>query len=268
MPVNYPTMKPTMKPDKRPDKTESRFRHSFVLCCLFASIGAWADSGMSSTVPTLPSDAAIQAAMSQARVQANKDMAAANKAGPLPSIAIPQASGLSVPEFMRQKGFGGAMPVVAAATERLTNQIKQERTLMVAVTLAMPDERLADYAKQATEAGAVLVLRGLPVNTSLPQVEVRIAKLNHGVNATWNIDPTVFRKFKIDKVPSAILVDDYSARKMESSCAPDVSYLRVDGDVSIREALTIMARDKSDLGKLAQTRLTGIETGNLRGLHD
>lgn len=139
---------------------------------------------------------------------------------------------------------------------------------MVAVTLAMPDERLADYAKQAKEAGAVLVLRGLPENTTLPQAEVRIAQINNGVNATWNIDPTVFRKFKINHVPAAILVDDFSARKMESSCAPDVSFLRVDGDVSIREALAIMAREKSDLGSLAQARLTGIETSGARAFHE
>ncbi|WP_298128971.1 type-F conjugative transfer system pilin assembly protein TrbC [Ferrovum sp.] len=223
--------------------------------------------GTPNTAPTLPSDSAIGAAMGQARIQLGKDIATASKAVPLPANAIPKASDLSVPDFMKQKGFGGALPV-AVATARITNQMKQERTLMVAVTLTMPDDRLMDYAQQAKESGAVLVLRGLPVNTSLPQAEVRIARINHGVNATWNIDPTVFRKFKINHVPAAILVDDFSARKMETSCAPEVSFLRVDGDVSIREALSIMARDKSDLGKLAQARLTGIETSSARGLHD
>lgn len=256
-----------MRPDKRQDKSVNGFRHGFTLFCLFASIGVWADGGTPNTAPTLPSDAAIGAAMGQARVQLGKDIATVSKASPLSANVIPKASDLSVPDFMRQKGFGGALPL-AAATDRITNQMKRERTLMVAVTLTMPDDRLMDYAQQAKESGAVLVLRGLPVNTSLPQAEVRIARINHGVNATWNIDPTVFRKFKINHVPAAILVDDFSARKMETSCAPEVSFLRVDGDVSIREALAIMARDKSDLGKLAQARLTGIETSGARGLHD
>ncbi len=256
-----------MRPDKRQDKSVNGFRHGFTLFCLFASIGAWAD-GANNMVPALPSDATINAVMGQARVQANRDMATTGKAGSLPSVAVPGVPSLSVPDFMRQKGFGGALPLAAAATDRITNQMKQERTLMVAVTLTMPDDRLMDYAQQAKESGAVLILRGLPVNTSLPQAEVRIARINHGVNATWNIDPTVFRKFKINHVPAAILVDDFSARKMETSCAPEVSFLRVDGDVSIREALAIMAHDKSNLGKLAQVRLMGIETSGARGLHE
>ncbi len=242
----------------------TKFHKRFVLFSLFASLGAWADS----VPPALPSDADINAAMQQQRVETDKALSAAIKAGPLPSKVLPKASDLSVPAFMQQKGFGGTMPLVASVTQRLTQQGKQNRTLMVAVTLAMPEERLSDYVKQAKEAGAVLVLRGVLKNETLPQTEVRIARINHGVHATWNIDPTIFRKFKINHVPATILVDDYSSSKMESSCAPDVSYLRVDGDISIREALTIMARDKSELGQLAETKLTKIETDGMGAYHE
>ncbi|WP_434782870.1 type-F conjugative transfer system pilin assembly protein TrbC [Ferrovum myxofaciens] len=221
-----------------------------------ASIGAWSDP----VQPTLPSDAAINAAMQTQQVDLAKTMDMANKAGPLPKQDAIKTENLSIPSFMQKKGFGGVAPLVASVKDQLTNQMKKERTLMVAVTLSMPNEMLIDYAKQAKEAGAVLVLRGLPTGDTLPLTEARIAKLNRGVNATWNIDPTLFRKFKIDKVPSTILVDDYAARKMELSCAPDVSYLRVDGEVSIRQALAIMSHDKSDLGHVAQKRLDQIET--------
>lgn len=245
-------------------KTITRFRKHFVLFNLFASIGAWADP----LSPTLPSDADIGAAMQKQRIETDKTLATAVQSGALPSKVLPKASDLSVPAFMQQKGFGGVMPLAQSVAQRLTQQGKQNRTLMIAVTLSMPEERLSDYAKQAKEAGAVLVLRGVPENNTLPQAEVRIARINNGVGATWNIDPTIFRKFKINHVPAAILVDDYSASKMESSCAPDVSYLRVDGDISIRQALTIMAREKSDLGSLAQARLTGIETSGARAFHE
>lgn len=137
---------------------------------------------------------------------------------------------------------------------RKTGQID----ILVFVSFSMPNELLAQYSKQAKEAGAVMVLRGL-VDNSIAKTQARALKVNAEI-APWEINPGSFRKFKIDKVPAIVLVDDDKAIADESGCAQPVSYLRIDGDISIRQALNTMKwRGDGNLAKLAEQKLKSIE---------
>lgn len=212
-----------------------------------------ADPGM----PTMPSDAEIQQKMAEQRQAFDAGLAKTQNL-PVKPI-VPAANGLNPPDFMTQHGFGGLARDAQIAASQIQSPTHNRRSLMLALTLSMPEPVLREYAKQAEESGARIILRGVPNGTTVPQVAAIVARINHGAKAEWSIDPPLFRRFKLDKVPALVLVDDEAAQKLENECAPETSFLEVDGEVSIRQGLSIMALDKSKLGVVAANKLQAIE---------
>jgi conjugal transfer pilus assembly protein TrbC len=130
--------------------------------------------------------------------------------------------------------------------------------LMIFVSFSMPDKMLIEYSKQAKEAGATLVLRGL-VENSITKTQLKAARFNP-VIADWEINPGSFRKFKIDKVPSIVIADATNDETESSGCAVPKSYLRVDGDLSIKQALYTMGwRGEGHLALQAKQKLKSME---------
>lgn len=116
---------------------------------------------------------------------------------------------------------------------------KKTSDLMVFVSFSMPDDALKDYTEQAREAGATIVLRGM-VGNSLQKTKLKAWQVSHGRSA-WEINPGIFRKFKVTRVPAIVLAQGDS-HVTESGCASPASYLRVDGAVAVRQALLLMRR--------------------------
>lgn len=141
--------------------------------------------------------------------------------------------------------FNGGRPVLP----------KSGSDLMVFVSLSMPEHALKALARQAKEAGAVMVLRGLK-GGSWPETWEALAALNQGIGAEWIIHPEGFKQFKVAKVPSIVLADGRTASVMEDGCAEAASYAALAGDVSIEQALGIMKlRGEPVISQLAVDRL-------------
>ncbi len=135
---------------------------------------------------------------------------------------------------------------------------KGDSDLIVFVSFSMPDDLLIQYSKQAKEAGATLVLRGL-YQDSLTKTQVKAAPLNPDM-AGYEINPWLFRKFKVTQVPSIVLVDSRVTKVLEDGCAMPGAYVKVDGDVSIREALSLMRwQGEKNMSSIAAKRLKVIE---------
>ena len=118
-------------------------------------------------------------------------------------------------------------------------QHKTGSDLIVFVSFSMPDEALKTYTEEARDAGATIVLRGM-VDHSLVKTQAKAWQVSHGRSA-WEINPGLFRKFKINTVPAIVLAQGDS-HVTESGCAIPKDYLRVDGSVAIRQALLLMRR--------------------------
>lgn len=130
--------------------------------------------------------------------------------------------------------------------------------LIVFVSFSMPDDLLIQYSKQAKEAGATLVLRGL-YQDSLTKTQLKAAPLNPEM-VGYEINPGLFRKFKVTRVPSIVLVDSRVTKVLEDGCALPGVYIKVDGDVSIREALSLMRwQGEKNMSAIAAKRLKVIE---------
>jgi conjugal transfer pilus assembly protein TrbC len=141
--------------------------------------------------------------------------------------------------------FNGGRPAVQ----------KTGSDLMVFVSLSMPEHVIKVMARQAKEAGAVMVMRGLKAGSWQETWKV-LAALNQGIGAEWIIHPEGFKQFKITKVPSIVLADGNTASVMEDGCARAGSYAALAGDVSIEQALGIMkVRGAPVISQLAVDRL-------------
>ena len=130
--------------------------------------------------------------------------------------------------------------------------------LLVFVSFSMPNALLASYSAQAKEAGATIVLRGM-VEGSVTKTQLRAAPLDKEF-AAWEINPGLFRKFNIKHVPAIVLADSRQAEIVEDGCAIPSSFIYIDGDLSIRQALLLMrSRGSGLMAKDAGKRLEKLE---------
>ena len=219
---------------------------AFALGCLIASHAA----SHAGAVQALPSDDQIKARMRALSGGVPEALDRAGREAPKPGevkIDVPPtlpANRLDDLEALARQ-FNGGRPVLQ----------KSGSDLMVFVSLSMPEHVIKALARQAKEAGAVMVLRGLK-GGSWQETWKTLAALNQGIGAEWIIHPEGFKQFRITKVPSIVLADGNTASVMEDGCARAGSYAALAGDVSIEQALGIMkVRGAPVISQLAVDRL-------------
>ncbi len=114
--------------------------------------------------------------------------------------------------------------------------------LFVFVTLGMSDENLKTLSQQAQALGGVLVIRGL-VNNSFKDTHKRLKDLAIPID----IDPTLFERFEVTRVPTIVLAEIKEGKLTNS-------HDKVRGNISLRSALELFAME-GDLFSLAQSFL-------------
>ncbi|UJS26416.1 type-F conjugative transfer system pilin assembly protein TrbC [Thiothrix winogradskyi] len=146
-----------------------------------------------------------------------------------------------------------AMPLAtpqSGVLDKLFSQVEapqfpalQQAELLVLVSFSMPKEALQNLAQQADKAGAVLVLRGL-VEDSLDKTAKAIqAVVEPGADATFQVNPNVFRAYGVQDVPSFVIAK--SPAKDDSTCEPGTDYVAVRGDVTLEYALRKLGENPS-----------------------
>lgn len=166
-----------------------------------------------------------------------------------------------IPAFMMQKLPKKDVNSLFRAIDTPPQEKSEEKpkyTLAIMISFSMPDNVIKAYSKQAKEAGGVILMRGLYQN-SLTKTVNKAVTVNPSM-AGWQIDPVQFRRFKVDKVPTIVLIGDADAPTLTDGCAQPVSYAKVVGDVSVRQALEIMRlRANKPLAEKAGDLLKTIE---------
>ncbi|MDY7574447.1 type-F conjugative transfer system pilin assembly protein TrbC [Actimicrobium sp. CCI2.3] len=122
-------------------------------------------------------------------------------------------------------------------------------SLLVFVSLTMPEPALVRLAAQAARAHAVLLLRGFE-NGSLKQTMTHVRRLIGTQQVAWQIDPQAFDRFAVSKAPTFVLVrGGVQAQQCgEATCLPPGAYVSVAGDVSLDYALDFIARTAPRFG--------------------
>ncbi len=132
---------------------------------------------------------------------------------------------------------------------------------LVFISFSMPEASLRSLLAESARTGSPLVLRGL-VENSMKRTVARLGELlGTGNNSETSgkptpslaIDPTLFERFGVDKVPTFVLPLDTIAPCTPDGC-PIPKHLKVAGDVSLAYALGVMAReaDGTTLGTRAE----------------
>ena len=99
--------------------------------------------------------------------------------------------------------------------------------IYIFISFSMPDAALKNYAAEAEQLGAILVMRGLK-NNSFFETKAKADELA----IMFNIDPNLFEKYQITSVP-AIIVDNHQDQNKEQ-------IKKLTGHIALSDALQIM----------------------------
>lgn len=106
--------------------------------------------------------------------------------------------------------------------------------LYIFISLTMPDELLKHYMDTARLIGAAPVLRGFKNNSYRETID---AMKDRGIDSGFLIDPTLFRKYNIDRVPALVLRSGEETLCYDNvSCIPP-DHVKATGIMSIRSFL-------------------------------
>lgn len=188
-------------------------------------------------------------ALSQAQRQSKTSSAA--QGGGLP--AITPAPGVDV-QALVEKHYKNSRPSVG--------QKKGAPGLLYFASFAMPEASLNRIINQAERSGAALVVRGLVKGGDFKATIERMDKLLNRRPVSILIDPTLFSRFDVQRVPTIVLVSGEIPHCEEQGCAsPTPPYWAVAGDVSLDYALEAITRQAPEANAIAQPYLTALRGG-------
>lgn len=162
----------------------------------------------------------------QQQTQANK--AAVDAAN---SIAPPGGIKATTKEDFLSLANGGSLTKSNAGPSKKVD-------LLIFVSTSMPDSMLKNFAWQAREFGAVLMMRGF-VDDKMSSTKDRLSKIDPEAN--WEINPEPFKTFRIDKVPAIVVADATNTSVTEDGCAVPTAFTSVFGDITVASALDKIA---------------------------
>jgi len=128
---------------------------------------------------------------------------------------------------------------------------KRGPQLYVFVSFSMPEITIKRLLVQASRIDGSLILRGL-VDGDLGRTREKVMQLleadasgHTNIDGGFAIDPTLFERFAITRVPGFVLTNAPAERCNDAGC-PGTDYLRLSGDTTIEYALETMAREAPD----------------------
>jgi len=122
---------------------------------------------------------------------------------------------------------------------------KAMSTAMLFVSFSMPDNSLRAWITQATQLQIPILIRGL-YQDSLLKTQQKVATLLPDEQGGVAIDPTLFKKFSIEQVPTLVLIK------------AETQFDKVAGNVGLSTLLEVLTEDgefSQDIAKQLLARL-------------
>lgn len=115
---------------------------------------------------------------------------------------------------------------------------------LVLVSFSMPDADIRELARQAAWVGAPLILRGL-VDGNLTATQKKLAQFADIPGASFLVDPTLFRRFKVEAVPTFVLpLEELNACSQDGCQVP--AHVKVSGESGLDHILDEIGRRARD----------------------
>ena len=168
-------------------------------------------------------------------------------------------SRLALPRSLPGDPLADVAPPAGEAARQNTS------TLMVFLTLSMPDGALAGWLDQTARAGGVAVIRGFH-GDRLSTTLKRLTALQELAPATKtqggvSIDPTAFARFAVEVAPTVIVSAAPLPPCATQGCAgdPAPAHDRIAGNVTLDYALRRLAAEGDAAPATARRHLTRLE---------
>lgn len=194
-----------------------------------------------------------------------EDIERARKAHPFPQADRLGAQPVSAPPRVNPPArVPTDIEALARAGARLGSPAAQTTAaspLRIFITLEMPRASLQLLTDQAARSGAVLVLRGLKVN-SMRETLAAVSSLIGERQVAWVIDPEAFARHRIERAPTFVLsLDDRAdtATSCGTDCRTPAAFVSVSGDVSLDHALDTLARQRPEARPLVAPLLARLK---------
>lgn len=182
--------------------------------------------------------------------EAERALSAAGQASPdrTPTLSVPEIDEQALAKARKDIEALLADPQLAVPDAASSGD--SDPHPLIFVSFSLPEDSLRALLAEAGRTGAPLVLRGL-VDNSMQRTAARLGELLGTKNdreasaestPSLAIDPTLFERFDVDKVPAFVLPQDTLAPCTPEGC-PVPEHLKVAGDVSLAYALSVMARE-------------------------
>ena len=144
-------------------------------------------------------------------------------------------------------------------------------TLLVFLTLSMPDEALAGWIDETARAGGVVVIRGF-YGDRLSATLKRLAALQDQAPAMKrhggiSVDPTAFSRFDVDVAPVVIVSSAPLPPCETNGCAGDPAppHDRIAGNITLEHALGLLAHSGDAAPQTARRHLALLTTNEDAG---
>lgn len=131
----------------------------------------------------------------------------------------------------------------------------EQSHILIFVSFSMPEKSLKTWMRDANTIHAPVIIRGL-INNSFKETTAAIYKLVKDESGGMQIDPILFERFQIKKVPAVVVTQSVNCLANQSCLENyDVFY----GDVGLEYALKRIAQQKDDLSPIAENALQGLK---------
>jgi conjugal transfer pilus assembly protein TrbC len=133
--------------------------------------------------------------------------------------------------------------------------------LLIFISSSMSKSTIVNLMHQGSVLGAIFVVRGL-MNNSYVKTYKYFYQLKADNNIGIMINPTLFKAFEIDSVPTFALYQS-PQNLMETACNIAPIYSKITGEVSIEYALTQLKQSRNlELAQIANNELDVLQNSN------
>jgi type-F conjugative transfer system pilin assembly protein TrbC len=140
--------------------------------------------------------------------------------------------------------------LMANATELFAwNKNAPSSNVLIFVSFSMPTASLRGWLKEADKISAPVVIRGL-LHNSFRDTTKAVMDIVSDNRGGVQLDPTLFKRFHIEKVPAVVVIDSACLAKEDCNNF-NVAY----GDVTLDYALREISRQNDSLSLYAESAL-------------
>lgn len=134
----------------------------------------------------------------------------------------------------------------------MTSAYAETGNIYIFISFSMSNESIKGWMNESKKIGAPVIIRGL-VNNSFKDTLQKVSDLTHDNQGGVQLDPNLFRRFQIEKVPAVVVAKNESCLPSQTCIDEyDVIY----GDVTLAYALKKIADKNDTLSSIALTALT------------